>query len=208
MNSDSSMAAALRLLDQIAIELDEELLQREIDDPVDSAAERFLRIETPIDTAPRLNRLLSLLLRRINVRGARPPRKVSCPDALAEAIQILDQSYFSEEASGYDAALLDALETGDAVSAVRCIAEAIKTERREARRRWVMARRVEPLAWPAKCALAEALAHVNAEVLPESLRGLRTAQLASHLPSLLEASLEAEQCIAGPLGHAFPDCFA
>jgi len=188
MTSSRSDARADNAVGRILVLLDESRVRGEIDNPIDAAAETFVYDEGEAASHQKLHQVLASFVQHVFRNGPRPPQELSLAQAGAEAIALLETGY-SSHASGYDAALVDAMNPRhDGVNLVLAqLAEIIKVNERRKYTQWVFASALEPLTWAQKCRVAEVLLDHLRPFLPPEMRCCVAAQVVDELPALILA---------------------
>ena len=151
--------------------LGDEEVRREIDDPIDQAAESF-RFEPKEASPVRLfHQAIAEFVQHLYARGMRLRRNLGRGEALAIAIAVLEQGYVGDQTSGYEAACLDARnpELNGIEHVIRQMAEIIKASEREKHAAWVLATSLDPFHWQMKQRIAEFLLERLKSVLPPEL---------------------------------------
>jgi hypothetical protein len=118
-------------------------------------------------------------------------------EACAEAVTILEEGYQSSHGRGYYAAFLDALNPSlNGLEYVLAqMAGYITAFARSRHIRWVCASRMDLSDWPTKYLIAEILLKRWESLLPDSLRACSAAQLAHHLPELINLGLSSNRMV-------------
>jgi hypothetical protein len=191
MTSSDDQQAAGSVIDRIVELLAEQRLRQTIDDPLDAAASSFRLEEQPAITHVLFHRVLGDFVAHAYERGLPLPQKLSPPQARAEAIALLDAGYQGAHSSGYEAALLDAMDPAlDGMTLVLTqLTETIKTLERQKYTRWVFTEALAPLDWRSRCRIAEVLLDRLRAFLPPELLRCTAAQLADEIPALIITDL-------------------
>ena len=168
--------------------IDEDYLYRLIDKPIEEAVVDFTFDRKAPLTHQAFIRIIGDFVHHINKNGSRLRQKLSVTQARAEAVAILEAGYQGSHASGYDAAFLDVLNPKlDGYEFVLSqIAEIIKGMSRQRHIKWVYSSRIAPLDWPTRYRIAEILLKHWRPFLPLNISQCSPAQLADHLPDLIE----------------------
>jgi len=186
--ADSNPAqTAAQVVGRIIQLLSDEEVRREIDDPIDHAAQSF-RFEPKEDSPVRLfHQAIAEFVQHLYARGMRLRRNLSRGEALAIAIAILERGYIGEQTSGYEAACLDALdpELNGIEHVVRQMAEIIKASEREKHAAWVLAMSLDPFDWQMKQRIAEFLLERLKPVLPAELASISNQRWGKNWDALL-----------------------
>jgi len=187
MTSSDDRQVPGSIIDQIVALLDEQHLHQTIDTALDAAAASFQRPETPNVTHELFHRVLGDFVAHVYEHGLSIPQKLSLQQACAEAIALLDAGYQGPHRSGYEAALVDALDTamdGMALVLFR-LTEVLKVTERQKYTRWVFTEALAPLDWQCRCRVAETLLDRLRTFLPAELLRCTAAQLADEIPALI-----------------------
>ena len=174
-------------MDTIMDLLSEERIAREIDEPIEWAADTFQeKINVPI-SHPDFKRVIAKFVQRIYEQGLRLPRRLSEEEALTEAVSLLEKYYRGIYTKGYDGALLDAasnnIESMEYV--LSTLKESMKTFEREKYKQWVFVDTIDQLDWEAYRRLAEFYLRQHKDLLPPELLDIGPARLADHFQKLI-----------------------
>ena len=138
-NSDHSFSPE-RVLERLSDLLNEEQIEKKVDEPIDIAVQVFkLKIVVPI-THSEFNRVITAFIRHIFKSGIQLPRYMSDQKALAEAVFLLEMYYQNDDVKGYDGALVEALgrDTGNLELILSRLTEIIKTSERGKYVEWAL----------------------------------------------------------------------
>jgi len=171
MNSKTGFSAK-RVIDTVLNLLCQDRMQREIDEPVDTAKQNFNVTESEPITHSAFNRVIAVFIRHVYREGLRLPMQLSDQEALAEAIFLLERYYPRENTEGYEEALIEANAHGQAglEFVMTQLAESIKTVERKKYVRWVYAVNFEHLDWQLRCRIAAAYIDQNKQLVPGHLQ--------------------------------------
>ena len=187
MRPGNTQSQAAAVLERIRLMLDEDLLLRQIDGPIDQAMGTFRPRKPTVKGSRDFHRAVGRLLRHLH-RHALPGRRlIPLWQAKNEAVALLEQGYRNGDCGGYAAALLDAAgSSGEGLRGVLAsFAEVVKQRCRRQHVRWVIARHVDPSDWPLRCAIVAVLLQRLAGWLPDRLRRSSPWQLADELERLI-----------------------
>lgn len=123
-----------RLISELRAALDERSCAFYIDMPIDRALEHMLATTPAPTSIAGVHAAMAQLVQSITATAPLCPLALSTSDALAEAIQLLEQGYQSDLGErGYDAAIVDAVGGGPAgtVSVLGALAGIIKRRERQ-----------------------------------------------------------------------------
>lgn len=204
-NSDAGRDATKILED--AFELTHEhFLYRHIDKPIEEAAAEFDFDKKAPVSHQIFVRLIGDFVRHIYENGCPIQQTMSVAQARAEAMAILEAGYQGSHASGYFAAFLDALNPKlDGYESVLIrIADIIKDMARQKHLKWVYSSRIAALDWQTRCQLVEILIKRWAPLLPPNISQSTPAQLADHLPDLIDVLRATDQTVT-KMVNADPD---
>ena len=173
----------------ITAELDEVLIKKRIDGPIDAAAKNFRYYVKPSLDYKQIHRIFSDFLRHIYENGLQTDWAI--PDSLAKAIMLLENYYQGTYANGYSAAMLDAGDTeyGGIDIVLNRLAEIIKTVERQKYFNGVFARHINPCDWYLKREIAGILLEQYRPILPPLMRKCVAAQIVGQIPALIDKYL-------------------
>jgi hypothetical protein len=191
MTNSKQNFSSEKILDTIMDLLSEERVAREIDEPIEMAAERFQEeVKVPLSHSD-YNRVITKFARGIYEQGLRLSRHLSDREALTEAVSLLEKYYQGIDTRGYDEALVEA--TGNNIEGLEYVLsmlkESIKAVERKKYVQWVFADTVDPLDWEAHRRLAETYMRRYREFLPHEFRNMDPARFAGHFQSLIKNHL-------------------
>ena len=185
------------IIDRVYALLDESILQRKFDAPINQAVQTFLYPEeVPIDCQA-FHRTVGQFTRHIYEQGLQTPWKVSLTGPLAAGLALLEKHYQGTYASGYAGARLDAADAEQVGIGIilHRLAEAIKGIERELYIRWVFARYLHGLGWNLRVMVAQIVLERHQAFLPPSVWQCSPAQMAEEIPTLIQISLAGESTL-------------
>jgi hypothetical protein len=192
MRSSDLHQSPERTVDRVLGLLGEEKLLAEIDQRLNEAVQAFrMELAVPI-SATSFGEIVSDFIRHVYQRGLPLPRRLSKPEAFAEAVFLLDNYYSGGYTEGYTGALLDAMDQNlqGLELVLSRLGEYIKEIERGKYINWVFADHVDRLDWDGKQRLVIEYLGQYGDLLPANLRELHPARLVEHLHALI-------------LGHVF-----
>jgi len=197
MTNSEFKRKAIAIIEEVFEKTGEEYLQLRIDGPVEKAAASFnFDQDSPI-THQTFIQVITDFVRHVYEKGLWPRQEMSATEACAKAIAILEEGYQAAHGQGYYAAFLDASNPNlyglEYVlgQMTGCIIEMARTKHI----RMVCASRMELADWPTRCLIAETLVKRWESFLPHNLRGCPPAQLAHHLPQLINLELSTNRTV-------------
>jgi len=185
---------AAKVIDALRSSLDEAMLAREIDEPLDRATEAFLaERDLPFsvgsfraETAAYVQRLYREVLPGV--------RELSNAQAADAAAALLDQTYEGTCSNGYWGALADTADPAIGLAEmIRRFAQFIKLWRRRLRTTSALARVLEQVDWETRVAAAQAMMDTLHGILPPSLEQRPPCAFVDDLADLLALVLAAEE---------------
>lgn len=195
MNSEDKRKAAA-IIKEVLEKTSEEYLQMRIDEPVEKATASFEFDRDASVTHEIFIRVIADFVRHMYEQALWGQQKLTSPQAIAEAVAILEEGYQASRGRGYDAAFLDALNPHLSLEYVLGqMAGHIIASARVKHIRWVCVRRMELADWPTRCLIAEILLERWKPFLPESLGRRPPAQLAHLLSELIILGLSANKTV-------------
>jgi len=170
-------------VESIIEKLDERILKKKFDEPVDMAAKNFKYESKEKPTRKQLQKLFSDYIREICRNGTKTLRE----DYPAYTIWLLDENYQGDFSNGYNAAILDAANGGPdrTKKVLHRIAEIIKTDQRQKYISSVFTASFDITDWNLKSRIAEYLLSSYKDYFPEGLQECRPAQIIDEIPYLL-----------------------
>ena len=193
MMSSECAPSVEEILDRLIERLNEDRLREVIDEPLERAASTFAaRLARPL-TQEVFLRTLGEFAAHVYETGLGISQRLSADQARAEAVHLLDTHYQNEHAKGYYAALVDAMDPcQDGVCLVLASLKGIiRVKERQNYVNAAIAGAVDPLDWPAQCALTERLLERFRDSWPAALQQMAPSRLAGEWPALLFVQLDA-----------------
>ena len=187
--TDSEVILA-RIFDCLA----EEAILEAVDEPIDRAVGRFpLDPDTPLNHRA-FNRVIADFIQHMYCHGLPLPRQLSPAQALAEAIDILERGYRNEEATGYDAAYLDAMDPkhNGYEKVILAIADLIKQHGRFSYQRWVFMTHI-PSDWESRYQVNKLIFDRFRPCLSSQLQSVDPAFVTDQLPDIILNLLHSDQ---------------
>lgn len=188
MNS-SSAPAGRSLVEVLIAALREDHLHAVVDLPIDRVAAGF-QCSGPRNTRISTRDLLAAagtLVQRIYRHGIRPARQLTREQAVAEAIQIIEEGYQSVACRGFSAFMLDGRAPDPGPEGVLLsLAGIVKAREREKYRASLIARILDPLDWDERVRATARLRSLLSERLPEDVRCQTAGILATAFRDLLD----------------------
>jgi hypothetical protein len=184
MSSDTRIQAQM-ILDNILGMIDKRYIYKRINEPIEKAALSFSFAQPEAIDHQSFNAIIINFVIHLFNKGH--SIKISSPKiALAEAVAIIEMGY-QGSGNGYYSALLDAMnsETNGLEIIVRQIKEIIITLSINKHIQWVYESHIAPLEWSTKTAIAEILLDQWKRYLPQNIHRTTPAQMADHIPALL-----------------------
>lgn len=196
-----------RLLEEVTRLLSEDCLRVACDDPIQEAVGSFQWPESPpLDQAIFLDTLGSFVS-HVYAHAWSPKQKLAPAQARAEAVRLLQGHYQGQNASGYEAAYLDARHPTFAglEFVLGQLGQILVDRARKQQVRWVLHQHLNCLPWPLKVQVASELMQRWQTVDPESLHQANPSQMADHCADLLLAQIASESQVAEMLsaGNGF-----
>jgi hypothetical protein len=176
-----------KTVDRIVGLFGEENLLAEIDQRLNEALQAFrLELAVPI-SGTSFREIVADFIRHVYLTGLPLPRRLSKPEALAEAVFLLDRYYSGGYTEGYDGALLDAMDENlEGLELVlSSLGEYVKEIERGKYINWVFADHVDRLDWEGRRRLVIEYLGLYGDLLPANLRELDPARLVEHLHALI-----------------------
>ena len=165
--------------------LNESLVSRQIDVPVDKAAESYSHQKNlPLDHK-RMHKIMSDFVHHIYTTGLRSDWIIS--DPLAETLLLLDRYYQGRTSDGYTGAMIDAADNkiGGINLVLAQLKEIIKTIERAKYIKAVFSSSIDNSDWYLKCEIARMLFEKYKNILPPELLSCSPEQMADEIDSLL-----------------------
>jgi len=174
-------------LDIILNLLNEEVLFKEIDQPLELAVNSFV-FELPAKMTYReFNGIMASFYQHLTQHGLRITRKLSNADALNEVIWLIENHYRGYETSGYDGAVFDALSQGEEgiLLILERLTATIKSIERTKYLAWVISSTVDPSNWQLRKELVKTILERFRHLFHPDVQKLPSEQLAPCLEDLL-----------------------
>jgi len=194
-NSERKRAEAV--IEEVFEKTSEEYLHLRIDEPIEKAAASFEFDRTAPVTHQTFTQVTRDFVRHVYRKALWGWQKMSAGEALDEAVEILERGYPAAPGQGYDTAFVDA--SNPNLNGLEYIltqmARHITLMARARHIRWVSSR-IELSDWPTRCLIAEILLQRWEPFLPENLRTCSPAQLANHLPELINVVLSIDRTVS------------
>ena len=174
-------------LDTILNLLNEEVLFKEIDQPLELAVNSFV-FELPAKmTYKEFNGIMASFYQYLNQHGLRITRKLSNADALNEVIWLIENHYRGYETSGYDGAVFDALSQGEEgmLLILERLTATIKSIERTKYIDCIISSTVDPSNWQLRKELVKTILERFRHLFHPDVQNLPSEQLAPCLEDLL-----------------------
>jgi len=189
--------SAKKVIDTLLDLLNEDTMQREIDEPLDAAKQSF-RIEPsdPISHSS-FNQVIAAFIQHLYHEGSRLHRCLSYAEALADAILLLQRYYPDEYKEGYTTALIDASSGGrEGLELVLSeLTESVKAVEREKYIQWAFATTIDHLDWGLRCRIVAAYIQQNKEILPSHFFDIDPARLTDFIHNLIFNHMAADNMV-------------
>ena len=188
MTSSNNNPDAAGIIQEVFELIDEQYLYQIIDKCIEKATADFKFKRKATITHQAFIHTIGDFLLHIYKTGFWIRQIMPIAQVRAEAMALLEKYYQSPHSRGYDTAFLDVLNSKlDGFEFILAqIAEIIKAVTREKHIKWVYFSRIIPLDWSVRCHIAEILIKRWAPFLPLNISQCSPAQLADHLPHLIE----------------------
>jgi len=199
MTNSNRIFSPEKILENIVGLLDEEIVSREIDAPIDLALQTFRFDEKMPFSHADFNQIIARFVQHLYREGLRLWRDLSDRESLTEAISLLRRYYRGVYTKGYDGALLDAC-TGrlEGVEMVlSALAEAIKVAERDKYIVSIFVQNIDQLDWEGQCQIVSTYFKQYESSLPPQLRETDCARWAGHLADLIVNHMFSERLIKG-----------
>jgi len=187
MSSDTTSSSCARArAEQVVAELSQLLnearLAAVIDEPIGRVSEAFARERVAVASVADLHEVVAQFMQRLHAEALPGHRSLPVPQALDEAIALLEQG-----ANGYFESVLDATDesSGGIELVLARMADAMKVQGRTLYVHWLIARHVDPTDWELKCTLAALMVERCGPFLPPQLQACPHEQLADLAVDLL-----------------------
>lgn len=187
-----------RLLEEVIRLLSEDCLRESCDEPIEEAVGSFQWPESPpLDQAIFLDTLGSFVS-HVYAHAWSPKQKLAPGQARAEAVRLLQGHYQGQNASGYEAAYLDARHSTFAglEFVLGQLGQILVDKARKQRVRWVLHQYLNCLPWALSRQVASELMQRWQIVDAESLHQTNPSQMADHCVDLLMAQIASESQVS------------
>ena len=194
---------AEKIISEILHLTDEKYLCSRINHPIEQAVLSFeIEGKDPV-TQQRLLFVIGNFIHHLQERDIGIKKKLSELQAQSEALAILDQHYRNSTSQGYYAAFLDATNPDlDGLNVIISqMADIIITVERKKHIDWVYTARIESLDWKEKTEIVDVLLESWEPFLPPSILGCSPAQLADHLPQLINILHTTDEAVRNIVGY-------
>jgi len=187
-NSKSTKNMAMEIIEKMAELLDEDLIARKYDQPVDVVLRKFEFVKEVEYSHAEFHRLTAAFVRVLyrKIFG----RKLSCRLSKDKAVSLLNETY-QGESSDYYGALLEAADPSHA--GLYCVllkmSDFFKTKHRQQYIHWATVRHIKFADWNTRCELAGILLHRCEPWLPGHLQNCPPEELADFVPELLNIQM-------------------
>lgn len=187
---------ARQAIEIVTVKLNPQFIKNRFDEPITKAAEQFEFEATSPITHTVFHNIISSFLKHVyeNAFGSSPTVK----NPLAWAIWMLESYYHSAiYGIGYTAALLDVDDTEESGlhTVLASLAETIKDIERQQYTQAVFARHLLSADWNLRCEIARSLLEAYEPFLSERLRNCVPAQLADHIPAIINSFMCSESSL-------------
>lgn len=176
---------ALKTIEIILAALDESLIKRKIDGPVERAAEKFSYQRKSSLNYKQIHKILSEFVNHIYTIGLKSNWIIS--DPLAETLLLLDRFYQGTTSDGYTGAMIDAADSkiGGIDMVLTRLKEIIKTFERQKYIKGLFTSSIDNSHWHLKCRIVQILFEKYRSTLPPDILRCPPEQMANDIPSLL-----------------------
>ncbi|MBC8469721.1 MAG: hypothetical protein H8D56_09645 [Planctomycetes bacterium] len=173
------------IIESIIKKLDETVLKKAIDEPIDTAAKNFKYNCQKKQNPMQLQDILSDFVKHIYRDGTNTA--FAPDDTLAHTISLLDRYYQGNYSNGYTAAILDAINGGpdDVKIVLHRIAEIIKTVERERYISGIFKSSIDISDWHLRCRIVKYLLSKYKSHLTPALYKCHPSQLVDEIPYIL-----------------------
>jgi len=188
-------------IDTVIEILSHNTINHRIDEPIDRSLVTFKYDKTEKMTHDRFNRIITAYVNHLYETALRKTAMLTAKKISEEAIWILEQTYQSDHASGYDAALLDAVDHKRGIAFVlERMKESIKFQEREKYVSWVYATHIDPSDWNLHVRIVEIFLERYGEKIPLAISSIPARQLARHYKDLITLYTSTQEIIITSLG--------
>ena len=185
MSSDIRKQAAQKVK-AITSALDQALIKRRFDEPIDNAVRQFIhKANCPI-SHEEFHRVITEFVLHIYDKSFNARWMVSV-EPLGRVIELLENHYQGAYGRGYIAAALDANDTreGGIDTVLNQLAEIIKGIEQQKYVNAVFAVNIDPSNWDLKCEIVGILLEDYRQFLPQHLLECKPCELANEIPSII-----------------------
>lgn len=200
MSSDNQIKVEIILAD-ILKQIDESHIYKKINQPIEKAAQSYTFIHPEDVTHQIFNDIIQDFVTHLFNKGSAMGIK-SKKMAIAEAVAIVEMGY-QGSSNGYYAAFLDA--TNTEINGLKNILQQIKeifiSILRAKYIQWVYDSSITPLGWPTRKNIAEILLKRWETYLPVNMKNIPPAQLADHIPLLINTIQISEEKVGRLTGE-------
>ena len=193
---------AFMLIDEIIELTKEDTIRNFIDEPIEKALTSFnFELKGPV-TYETFIHFTGSFVRDLYGHIPWCLQASSQDQACAEAMHIMETGYQSSHARGFYAAFLDARNPllNGLESVLSQLSEIVKARLRIKYTRWIYVNRIECTDWYTKCSMAEILIERWKPFLPSDILMCQPAQLADHIPDLIEILGSTDKIVSEILG--------
>jgi hypothetical protein len=202
MATDDATKRAQEVISTIAADLDEDLIRRRFDEPVDAVVRGFrYQADDPV-TSDAFHRVASDFVGQVYAKGLNKPAQLI--DPLSEALDLLDHHYESPAyGRGYVAARLDACDParGGLPGVITNLAGIIKAVERQRYVQGVFNRHLVGIDWEVRCTIARLLLERDIAFIPRQLSACSPALLTDEIPSMVLTALRIDSVVHQILSH-------
>jgi hypothetical protein len=183
------------LADDVFSLIDSAYVHRLIDEPILRAADNFyFKTKGPISPET-FHEVIGKFVRHLYDHGLGVARRLTMSQAQAEAIAIIEASYYGPVDRRCDNAFWDAI--GPMRPGIKWVltqmTEAIIIEHRAQYKNWVFGTLINSLNWETKCRLTEFILSQHAKHLPEEVAKCQTPQIVQKLSVLITFLADADR---------------
>ena len=177
--------------------LDNDTIQRKIELPLIEAAATFKLKSTQDFSCKEFIKTAGKFIQHIYQNGMGTPQELSCHQAEAEAIHILEMHYQNSYSKGYYAAVLDSQDPG--LDGLKCVLDQIANIIIQSRRNdyvhWVFTTHIQSLDWRTKYKIVKIFQTLWSSILPTNIKDCPPEMLADNIPKLIDAFIAADNAI-------------
>ena len=189
--TDSRYDRAAELLDQLAELVDETHLTRHIDEPIERAAREFKCADGTGMSHHEFLDAVADFLRHLYANAFPHGRQLTPSQARDEAVALLEQAYQGTNSSGYDGALLDAIDPSlpGLGNVLARVADLVWGRQCQMHVHCIVGHHLDPGDWELKCATAAILLDRCRPYLPAELQDDPPERFADDVSYLLAVDL-------------------